>query len=64
MKKLLILFSALLSGCAGFVPYVQQHAAGIAAISAVAGAVATTENAVINTITLGEKLRRDEAQSK
>ena len=47
-----------LQACAGLVPWVQQHAAEIAAVSTVAGAVATTENAVINTITLEQKLQQ------
>ncbi len=55
-----IVVSLTLSGCAGFVPYVQQHAAGLAAVSLVAGTVASTTAAVTNTITLGDKLLPDE----
>lgn len=61
MKKLMAIFvMTLVQGCAGFVPYVQQHAAGLAATATVAGVVASTTSAITNTITLGEKLTEDD----
>lgn len=56
MKTMLAVACFALSGCTGFVPYVQQHAAGIAAVSAVAGAVATAEGAVVNAIELEREI--------
>ena len=55
-KSLAVLLALpALSGCAGFTAYVQQHAAGIAAFSVVAGAVASAEGAVVGAITIEEK---------
>lgn len=59
-KKLVTIVAALLlSGCAGATVYVQQHAAGIAAFSLVAGAVATGENAIANAWTLFDKAKAE-----
>lgn len=61
MKKIVVLAVVLATqGCAGFVPYVQQHAAGLAATATVAGVVASTTSAITNTITLGEKVIGDD----
>ena len=55
MKTLALIFALPLSSCA----FVQTHVAQIALVGTVAGAVAATEGAVINTITLKEKLTED-----
>lgn len=59
MRILIAALCLTLQGCAGITAYVQQHAAGIAAFSMVAGAVAAGEGAVVNAITLKEKLTDD-----
>ena len=57
-KSLALLLALVIptSGCAGFTAYVQQHAAGIAAFSVVAGAVASAEGAVVGAIAIEEKV--------
>lgn len=54
MKYLILASIAALQGCAGFVPYVQAHAVGIAAVGAVAGATGAVESVVLNTKALIE----------
>lgn len=55
---LLGLLLVSLTGCAGFTAYVQQHAAGIAAFTAVAGAVAVGESAVVNALEIKNELKK------
>ena len=52
MKPVALIFALSLSGCA----FVQTHITQIALVGTVAGAVSATEGAVVNAITLKEKL--------
>ncbi len=56
MKGLLVAMAsvALLQGCA----YLQAHVAQVVLVGTVAGAVASTESAVVNGIELKEKLTK------
>ena len=56
-RIMLAAFCLSLSGCASFTAYVQQHAAGIAAFTAVAAAVSAGESAVINALELRDELK-------
>lgn len=57
--SIFIVLCASISGCAGFTAYVQQHAATIGAVGMVAGAISASEGAVVNAISLKEKLESD-----
>ncbi len=63
MRALLVMAALVsLSGCAGFVPYVQAHAVGIGAIGLVAGAASSVESAALNAWNLGEKIEEKVAK--
>ena len=57
MKLAPVVLCLSLSGCVSFTAYVQQHAAGIAAFTAVAAAVSAGESAVINALELRDELK-------
>lgn len=54
---LAMLLAFNLTSCAGFTAYVQQHAAGIAAFTAGAGAVAVSEQVVVNALEIKNEIK-------
>lgn len=60
MRKVIVVDIAALAleGCAGLLPWIQQHAAGIALTGTVLGTLAAGESAVVNGIELGREIRK------
>ena len=58
MKRMIAaaIVALALSGCAGLVPYLQQHIVAISVLGTTAGAIAATEGVVVNTTAIVEKV--------